>query len=221
MANQQCSLIGSFSGEPKEFVTFAASCDLDGSCQGVPVGRCENPTPVLDGETLARQVHSPTHLDKGKSIGDAEIDETLFLDAFSIGGSVTRIRCDWNTEIIHVHKAGEQRAESLRKGEDGRPPNPNRLYLGAVRLGALEVRATDKDKKKRVRLYDTSKKGDENHADIVVAVSGNEDKTWRKAIRVALLMAAQKYGLYVSPHLNPEIDLSKIGMQLIQPAQSV
>lgn len=208
-----CESIGAYKGEPKEFVSFVLQQDLDGSCQMVKVGS-DSPGPVKDSEALARFVFCPAHLDKSRGTLGA-VDETLFNDVLTIGGSVNRL-IETNNEITQtLHAQGEVTAEGVRKGVNGRPPQPDREYLGAVRLLAEDVRAINFDTvAHRVRVYDTSL-GPEDplHGDIVANTNGLT-KTNRKELRVRLFMLAQKSGLFVSHLYAGTYDLKECGLAL-------
>lgn len=208
-----CDTIGTFKGEPKEFVSFVLQQDFDGSCQKVKVGG-DSPGPVKDSEALARFVFCPAHVDKSRETLGA-VDETLFNDVLSIGGSVNRL-IETNNEITHaLHARGEAVAEDVRTGDNGRQPQPDRHYLGAVRLLAEDVRAICFDTvANRVRIYDTSL-GPEDplHGDIVANTNGLT-KTNRKELRVRLFMLAQRSGLFVSHLYAGPYDLQDCGLAL-------
>lgn len=209
-----CDEIGAFNGEQKSFVDFVLQQDSDGFCQNIKVGE-HSPGPVRDNETLARFVFCPAHV---KKIGDEyeQIDESLFADITSIGGSVNRLMESEEAVPEDLHLRGESMAASVRKGTSGRAPQPDRQYLGAIKLAAKEVRALAVDEVAcRLRIYDTSRgPNDQLHGDIVANMRGldGEKKALRKQLRVALYMLAKKSGLYPSPHFEGPYKLDNCGL---------
>ena len=209
-----CDEIGTFNGEHKSFVEFVLQQDSDGSCQNVKVGQ-HSPGPVKDHETLARFVFCPAHVKK--TDGEyAQIDESLFADIASIGGSVNRLLESEEAIPEDVHRRGESMAASVRLGALGRTPQPDRHYLGAIKLAANEVRSLAVDEVAcRLRIYDTSQGlNDPLHGDIVANMHGldGEKKALRKQLRVALYMLAKESGLYPSPHFQGPYELDKCGL---------
>lgn len=209
-----CEEIGAFSGEQKRFVDFVLQQDSDGSCQNFKVGE-HSPGPVLDDEKLARFVFCPAHV---KKIGDeyGQIDESLFLDITGIGGSVNRLMESEGAVPGDVHLRGESMAALVRQGSLGRTPQPDRQYLGAIKLATKEVRALAVDEVAcRVRVYDTSRgPNDQLHGDIVANMRGldGEKKALRKQLRVALYVLAKTSGLYPSPHFQGPYELDNCGL---------
>jgi hypothetical protein len=209
-----CDAIGAFNGEPKNFVDFVLEQDVDGSCQNVKVG-ADSPGPVLDDEVLARFVFCPTHLKKnGDEYG--QIDESLFTDITSIGGSVNRLIATDGSVTESIHQRGESIAALVRRGTPTRSPQPDRHYLGAIKLATHEIRALVVDEvARRLRVYDTSRGPDDSfHGDIVANMRGldKEKKTLRKELRVALYMLAIKSSLYVSPYYQGFYEVAKCGL---------
>jgi hypothetical protein len=208
-----CDAIGTFKGEPKDFVSYVLQQDTDGACQNVRVG-VDSPGPVKDIEAVARFVFCPAHVNRSQGTLGA-VDETLFIDVLTIGGSINRL-VETNNDITEtLHSRGEDTAEGVRTGANGRPPQPDRQYLGAVRLIAGDVRAIAFDTvPNRVRIYDTSL-GPEDplHGDIVVNTNGLT-KTNRKELRVRLFMLAQRSGLFVSHLYAGPYDLNNCGLSL-------
>lgn len=209
-----CESIGAFDGEPRNFVDFVLQQDPDGSCQYVKVGE-HSPGPVQDDEVLARLVFCPTHVKKNDE-EYGQIDESLFTDITSIGGSVNRILADAGGETVDVHLKGESMADAVRQGAHGRKPQPDRHYLGVIRLVARDVRALSVDDVAcRLRIYDTSRGPDDHlHGDIVANMGGldKEKKALRKQLRVKLFLLASESGLYSSPHYQGSYDLSNCGL---------
>lgn len=213
-----CDAIGTYTGVRQEFAEFAVRNDPDGSCQNVRVGP-DSPGPVHDSEILVRFVFCPIHT--AKVDGDySEINESLFVDAMSIGCSVSRL-LDPDGEVPeHVHTRGEAIAQDIRTGSSGRQPQPDRHYLGAVKLAASDVRALRVDEvEKRVRIYDTSRgPRDPLHGDIIanVKIGGKTaDKTTKKQLRVELYLLAVRSGLVVAPHYAGNYDLANCGFRLL------
>lgn len=177
----------------KEFVDRCTSKDESGDCQQHSVSEY-SPGPVDDDELLLRQVHVPTHTKAG--IACIRISETLFDDAFTRGASISRALQDIDDCYRAVHAAGEERARRIREGVNGKQPAPNRQYLGAIALLASEIRQLRHmplNRDRRVRIYDTGKKDDVVHADIMVYKVDAKNKLERNALRKDLAM--QMYNL--------------------------
>jgi hypothetical protein len=208
-----CDAIGTYTGARQDFAEFAVQQDPDGTCQDVRVGP-DSPGPVDDAEVLARFVACPAHVAKVNGTY-GEIDESLFADATSIGCSVSRLLDPAGEITPDLHARGMALAAEIRTGANGRPPQPDRHYLGAVRLVAREVRALHVDEvSRRIRVYDTSRGADDAlHGDIVM--NGNAlNKALRKQLRVQLYMLAVRSGLFVAPQYVGAYDLSMCGLQL-------
>lgn len=209
-----CDSIREYENSDVNFVDYVISHDPDGSCQACNVGK-DSPGPVQDSEVLVRFVACPAHT-SSTSNGPGPIDETLFLDAFSKGCSVNRITSNANGDHddVELHKSGEEMACQIRIGTPERPPQPDRRYLGFVRLVAGDVRAISVDQlTHRVRVYDTSLSNNPLHADIV----GNSfglNKVLKKELRVRLYLIARESGLFASPHLVNGYDLNRAGMPI-------
>jgi hypothetical protein len=212
-----CDAIGTFTGVRDEFVKFAVRHDPDGTCEKRRVGP-DSPGPVDDVESLARYVFCPTHV--ANVDGEyGEIDESLFSDAMTNGCSVSRLLDPPGEVTSGVHARGDAIAEEIRMGANGRPPQPNRHYLGAIMLVARDIRAIRVDEaQRRVRIYDTSRGPEDRlHGDIVADATGankGAEKTLRKQLRVQLYLLALRSGLVVSPHYSGTYDLSKCGLGL-------
>lgn len=214
-----CDAIGTYTGVRQEFAEFAVRHDPDGACQDVKVGP-DSPGPVHDAEILARFVFCPVHVAKADG-SYGEINESLFADAMSIGCSISRLLDPAGEVTGQVHLRGEAIAQDIRAGTHGRPPQPDRSYLGAIKLAALDVRAIRIDEtEKRVRVYDTSRgPSDPLHGDIIANAKGGTkaaDKTAKKQIRVALYLLALRSGLVVAPMYSGSYDLAKCGLELRQ-----
>lgn len=177
--------------------------DKDGSKQLEKVSE-HSPSPVTDDELLARSLDYPN-----KFTATGGVDETLFQDAFTHGASAQRLIDGWKAHEADVHNRFEERAKARREGTDGRDPNPNNQYIGALCMTAGDLRACrlDRDTSPRVRVYDAGDASDELHAEIIVDDTGL-NKSEKKEMRVRLMTLAQQRGLFVSPHLPPE-DLSR------------
>lgn len=184
-------------------VKHFVECDPSGDCQKhqlSPFG----PGPVGDDEFLARSVDFPLRDDY-----EGGLNDSLFQDAFSVGASVQRVHA-WSTQANDIHARYEQRASRRRSGGDGRAGNPEWRYIGAVHVLASELRQIklpDAAGKSGVRVYDTApSQSDSLHADVMVDVSQiqNNIKQGRKLLRVMLLTAAYKRGVFLSPHVSPD-----------------
>lgn len=213
-----CDAIGAYSGVRQEFAEFALRHDPDGSCQNFRVGS-DSPGPVHDSEILARFVFCPVHVAKTDGV-HGEIDESLFADAMSIGCSVIRLIDPVGKVTEHVHTRGEAIAQDIRAGSSERPPQPDRCYLGAVKLAAGDVRAIRVDEvENRVRVYDTSHgPSDPLHGDIIAnakVVDKAATKTTKKRLRVALYLLAVRSGLVVAPQYAGSYDLANCGLQIL------
>lgn len=207
-----CEDIGTYQGPAEHFVTTVIDIDPTGDCQKLKVG-ATSPGPVTDEETLSRFMFSPTHLSKTTG----EIDETLILDAFKIGASVNRIPMPWEHAFPALHQEGEMQAERLRNGVGPRPPQPARQYLGIVQFHAEALRGISVDAlPNRIRVYDTSLPDNQLHADIIGNAS-HLDKALKHQLRVKLFLMARDSGLFLSPVLIPEIETSKLGMDIHMP----
>jgi hypothetical protein len=173
--------------------------DKDGTKQTEKVSEC-SPGPVSDEEILARSLEYPN-----KFTDEGGLSDTLFQDAFTHGASAQRLPGGWDIHSSDVHSRFEFRAKSRREGTDGRPPDPENLYIGAFHMSAAELRACklDSDKASRVRIYDAGEAADQLHAEIVVDATGLS-RPQRKEMRVRLMVLAQRRGLFVSPHLPAE-----------------
>lgn len=208
-----CDAIGTYAGVRQEFADFAVQHDPDGTCQSVRVG-LDSPGPVDDAEVLARFVACPAHVAK---VGDTygEVDESLFADATSIGCSVSRLLNPPGELAPDLHARGAALATNIRAGVNGRSPQPDRHYLGVVKLTTREVRALHVDDiARRIRVYDTSRgANDPLHGDIVMNGNGLS-KVLRKQLRVQLYMLAVRSGLFVPPQYAGAYDLSRCGLHL-------
>lgn len=188
-----CEDIGYYAGPADEFVSFVLGVDLLGTCQSAKVGRT-SPGPIGDDEVLARFAFAPAHT----SPQTGDIDETVVLDAFKFGASVHRVQVDWEQALPMLHQRGEALAEHIRNGATGRPPQPDRQYLGVFRFAAQGARAVNVDAMPaRIRLYDTSLPDDPLHGDIVANNLGLS-KVHKKELRVRLFLLVQKSGLFPS-----------------------
>jgi hypothetical protein len=208
-----CDEIGTYAGVRQDFAEFALQHDPDGTCQNVRIGP-DSPGPVDDVEVLARFVACPAHVAR---VGDTygEVDESLFADTTSIGCSVSRLLNPAGELTADLHARGEALAAEIRAGANGRAPQPDRHYLGAVKLAAREVRALRVDEiARRVRVYDTSRGAiDPLHGDIVMNGNGL-NKALRKQLRVQLYMLAVNSGLFVAPQYAGAYDIARCGLQL-------
>ena len=203
-----CEDIGRFNGPRSDFAEFVVGEDPTGACQRVRIGHT-SPGPVDDGEILSRFVFAPAHL---KVTG--EVDETLVLDAFKIGASITRVQSEWADALLQIHEYGEVQAASLREGTVDREAQPDRIYIGVVRFRAVEARSLAIDGvQERIRVYDTSLPNNPNHGDVVANGAGLS-KVLRKELRVRLFMAMQKAGLFLSPFCGEGLSETSLGMQV-------
>lgn len=173
--------------------------DKDGAKQTEKLSE-HSPGPVANHELLARSLDYPT---KVTDLGG--LNDSLFQDAFSHGASAQRLLHGWDAHASDAHGRFEARAKARREGADGRDPDPENLYIGALHMTAAELRACklDDDKAPRVRVYDAGDAFDQLHAEIIVDATGLK-KPQRKELRVRLMTLAQQRGLFVSPHLPAE-----------------
>jgi hypothetical protein len=213
-----CEDIGAFTGERKNFVEFILSKDPDGSCQNVKVGP-DSPGPIQDDEELARFIFCPIHLKKNDD-GSGQIDESLFSDLASFGSSVNRLIQTDGFVTEDIHQRGESIAAVIRQGTSTRNPQPDRHYLGTIKLVTRDIRALVVDEiPHRLRVYDTSKGPEDRfHGDIVMNMNGldQEKKALRKELRVALYMLAYKSSLYASPHYQGTYEIANCGLTVIR-----
>jgi hypothetical protein len=208
-----CEEIGQFHGEPEDFVSFVLSIDANGECQRVQVG-ANSPGHIHDDETLARFVFAPAHL--GRETG--EINESLVLDAFKFGASVNRVLARRADTLAVLHQLGETQAEDIRRGSPPlRAPQPLRQYLGFVQFTAREVRGVSIDAvPARLRLYDTAKPNNAHHGDIVGDAT-DLSKKQKKELRVRLFNLMKGGGLFLSPILEANKDVSQLGIAINLP----
>jgi hypothetical protein len=208
---------------PKDRVQHFITNDSDGSCQSCKIS-AHSPGAVTNGELLARSIDFP--LRKEPSTGG--LNETLFQDAFHCGASAQRIPGDWVQDGQAIHDRYERRANNRRLGADGRDASPEWLYIGAVHVTANELRELQLEtfRKCRVRVYDAAHTLDDPlHADVMVDASdiaseSKSHKQQRKLLRVMLMNAAYKRGLFVSPHIaSDDPILQNIQIPLHLPSQ--
>lgn len=202
-----CETIGAYGGSPNAFVDYVIAADPSGACQGVKVGK-NSPCPVGDDEVLGRFVFSPTHLPHGM------VDESLVADLARNGLSITRTRPEWSEACAELHPKGEQQAQRIRAGENNRPAQPDRRYVGLVQLRTAEVRALAVDDARgRLRVYDTSLPDEPLHGDVIPDFTALS-KVLRKELRVRLFLLAQRAGLYLSPAAGPELTAERLGLEV-------
>ena len=202
-----CETIGAYAGSPNAFVDYVIAADPSGACQQVKVGK-DSPFPVGDVEVLGRFVYSPTHLPTGM------VDESVVADLARNGLSITRTQRDWTEACEELHPKGERQAERIRAGDHDRPAQPDRRYVGLMRLRTADVRALAVDEAKgRLRVYDTSLPDEPLHGDIIPDSTGLT-KALRKELRVQLFLLAQRAGLYMSPAADPALTAERLGLQV-------
>lgn len=202
-----CEDIGTYSGQHSDFVKFVIQTDPEGTCQYETVG-VNSPGAVQQAEVVTRFVFSPTHSPNGP------IDESVVSDAFSIGCSVKRLPEQAGDHISALHQQGESQAKAIRAGLNGRPPQPNRRYVGVLRFAVSETRALAVDAlRNRVRIYDTALPNDSLHADMV-ANSDGLSRELKKALRVLMYLHAHSRGLSLSPHLDKSVDVNALSISL-------
>lgn len=185
---------------PKFRATQLVEKDPDGSMQRQRVSE-HAPGPVADHELLARSVDFPHKL-----LADGGLNDALFADAFKSGASSQRLIDGWEAHKADVHTRFEKRADARRTGTDGRRPNSENRYVGAVHVTAGELRACSFETVQpgRIRVYDAGHEDvDALHADCIGDDRGLE-KHERHQLRVRLMKLAEKRGLFVSPHLSEE-----------------
>ncbi|MEH3085464.1 MAG: hypothetical protein PGN26_02745 [Xylophilus ampelinus] len=195
-----CTQIGTYEGDPKNLVAYVLEVDPDGKCEACRVG-ANSPGAVADHEKLMRFVFSPIHINKSNE-KVLELDETLVNDAFDKGCSVHRMgQSEEKPRIAQLHDKGENLAAGVRGGVSGRPPQPNRTYIGAIDFIALEVRGTElSGSRGRVRIYDISQKDDCLHADVIVDCR-DLDKRQKKQLKAELFARMTKNRISNSPYL--------------------
>lgn len=199
-----CEQIGNFEKSDEPFVDLVLKVDPEGTCQSHQVCAL-SPGPVENDEPLARFVFAPAHLNES-----GRLDETLVLDAFKRGASVNR----QSAHDASLHTAGEEQAEAVRQGGQGRAAQPERAYLGFLlaTAGAIRRLAVD-DCATRFRIYDTALPTNPRHADIVCDAR-NLAKTLKKQMRVLLFLELRKGGLHVSPAQLATVDATSLGCEV-------
>jgi hypothetical protein len=112
-----------------------------------------SPSIVSSAEYVARQIHSPIHIDGG------EIKVTAFTDAFDKGLSVNRFKY---ASLSSVHLAGEAKAANDRNRD------PSRKYCGVVVANVGDIRSVvdDADGCRCFCVYDTALLDAVSHADV-------------------------------------------------------
>lgn len=199
-----CNKIRTFGGN--DLATLAFATDPDGTCQShdcadIAAGH------VANEEWLARFVHLSSSV--------TAIDESVFADCCTHGASTQRFRYGDVSRCSEIQAAGEKSAQIRRGGLDGRPPDPNRRYLGYFQLNAGMVPGfVEGQRAGDFRVYDTLEPGAEKqlHAvvlgNVVGPPAGKSAKEWRKLLRVKLRDLAIRSPLTLSPLVgdsDPEI----------------
>ena len=114
-----------------------------------------SPGIVANTEELARQIHSPIHIDKDTDV----VKVTAFSDAFDKGLSTNRLQ--YVEE--ELHQIGESKAETDRQNRD-----PNREYVGFVsaRVDSIRSLCDEGTEQRTFGVYDTALESAHHHADI-------------------------------------------------------
>ena len=110
---------------------------------------------ITDTEYVARQIHSPIHINPV----DGGILPAAFDDSFNKGLSVNRFKL---ASLRSIHAAGEAKAEVDRER------NPQRRYCGVVvaNVGAVRAILDEEEGLRCFGVYDTALKEAVSHADV-------------------------------------------------------
>ena len=116
--------------------------------------------PVADDEKIARQIHSPIHIDE-----NGEITPAAYTDVFKQGLSVDRM---FGPNFETVHEKGRDKAEADRKRQQREHKKIDREYIGCVVADVKTIRSIlDVDSDMRLfAVYNTALKQNPNHADV-------------------------------------------------------
>lgn len=155
---QNCFNIASEEDPKSNAAKLSQNLERAISCEKQSVSEY-SPGRVEDQEYIARQIHSPIHVDDETG----EIKSAAFDDAFTMGLSVNRLAYSTEREI---HELGEKKAENDRSN------NKKRQYSGFIKAKASEIRSFIENDCRVFSIYDTALKDIIHHADLFVLILG-------------------------------------------------